>query len=149
MFCASDPEQDSCQGDSGGPVFIYDDSKNEALHLGIVSWGYGCAEADYPGVYAKTAMDNSFMKRHCIPGSFEGDCKEEEQPEEPEDPEDPSEEPEDPESEEPEDPSEEPEDPSEEPEEPEDPESEEPEDPEESEEPEDPGSEEPEDPSEE
>lgn len=39
MFTASDPTKDSCQGDSGGPVFQWDDDKQEALHIGVVSWG--------------------------------------------------------------------------------------------------------------
>jgi secreted trypsin-like serine protease len=58
MLCAGDLENggvDSCQGDSGGPIM----ADNEGLMLvGIVSWGYGCAEAGNPGVYAEVADFN-------------------------------------------------------------------------------------------
>ena len=42
-----DGRADACQGDSGGPLVL-----NGRL-LATVSWGKGCAEAGYPGVYAE------------------------------------------------------------------------------------------------
>lgn len=47
MFCAGMGGTDSCQGDSGGPAVI----NNELV--GVVSFGKGCAMAQYPGVYTK------------------------------------------------------------------------------------------------
>ncbi|XP_030374261.1 trypsin-4 [Scaptodrosophila lebanonensis] len=47
MFCAAARNTDACQGDSGGPISV-----NETL-IGIVSWGVGCADPYYPGVYTR------------------------------------------------------------------------------------------------
>ena len=53
MICAGDENggEDSCQGDSGGPLIV--EWNNEYELIGIVSWGYGCADAGYPGVYSR------------------------------------------------------------------------------------------------
>lgn len=56
MLCAGDTTNggiDSCQGDSGGPLFA--GSGTTAVQHGIVSWGQGCADALYPGVYTQVS----------------------------------------------------------------------------------------------
>ncbi|MEO9326014.1 trypsin-like serine protease [Nocardioides sp. C4-1] len=45
---------DTCQGDSGGPMVKRDGAGNW-IQVGIVSHGYGCARAGYPGVYAQVS----------------------------------------------------------------------------------------------
>lgn len=58
MMCASESGKDSCQGDSGGPLYDLDNDKL----AGVVSWGYDCASARYPGVYARIANQYDWIK---------------------------------------------------------------------------------------
>lgn len=62
MICAqgrsaSGGISDACQGDSGGPLVCQ--SGGVWKILGATSWGYGCAGANYPGIWARvpSALD--------------------------------------------------------------------------------------------
>jgi len=58
MFCAGITAggKDSCQGDSGGPII----TASKQL-VGIVSWGEGCAQPNFPGVYSRIGALTSFI----------------------------------------------------------------------------------------
>ena len=50
----------SIQGDSGGPFFAVD-SFGEYVLAGVVSWGRGCAQPGYPGVYTRTSAYQAWI----------------------------------------------------------------------------------------
>jgi hypothetical protein len=56
QICAgyADGGTDTCQGDSGGPMFGHDALGHPKV-VGSTSYGNGCAEPGYPGVYARVA----------------------------------------------------------------------------------------------
>lgn len=54
MLCTYQAGKDACQGDSGGPL-AWEDVDSLYYLAGIVSWGYGCADAESPGVYTKVS----------------------------------------------------------------------------------------------
>jgi hypothetical protein len=81
MVCAADPPgtasgeaHDTCQGDSGGPLLATDDAGLYAT-VGVVSFGNGCADPNFPGVYSRIADDplNSWVNARTPLARFDFD----------------------------------------------------------------------------
>lgn len=78
MICASREGKDACQGDSGGPLILKGDNPLLDIQVGVVSWGIGCANPNFPGVYARvsSALEfiNSTLECQLPGGSNPGSC---------------------------------------------------------------------------
>ena len=53
MLCAGAPGRDTCQGDSGGPLVV--PLAGEFRLVGDTSFGNGCADPRFPGIYGRLA----------------------------------------------------------------------------------------------
>jgi len=64
MYCAGAPSggKDACLGDSGGPNYFTDPATSKRTQLGVVSWGIGCAQEEFPGVYTSVAYHYDFIQ---------------------------------------------------------------------------------------
>lgn len=51
---------DTCQGDSGGPLMMFTSSKQWVI-VGVTSFGYGCAQKGYSGVYTRVAAYSNWI----------------------------------------------------------------------------------------
>ena len=50
-LCAYALNTDTCQGDSGGPLTLKQGDRY--VLLGVTSYGFGCADSRYAGIYAR------------------------------------------------------------------------------------------------
>ncbi|XP_028454737.1 serine protease 33-like [Perca flavescens] len=69
MICAGVTAggKDSCQGDSGGPLVTKVGSV--WVQVGIVSFGKGCAQPNFPGVYARVSQYTSWINSQITSGT--------------------------------------------------------------------------------
>jgi len=70
MMCAGENGGgvDSCQGDSGGPL-VKGTKAEEAILVGIVSFGDGCAEKLKYGVYTRVSTERNWIIEQLNPSS--------------------------------------------------------------------------------
>ena len=67
MICAGYDSggKDACQGDSGGP-FVCITKDKVPIITGIVSWGAGCGQAQYYGVYSRVTKIVNWIQDEMV-----------------------------------------------------------------------------------
>merc|ERR1711874_858017 len=70
MMCAAEKNglggKDACSGDSGGPLITEKkgvSGQKQFEQIGVVSFGKGCGDKEFPGVYARVTAQLDWIKR--------------------------------------------------------------------------------------
>jgi len=59
--------QNDFQGDSGGPMMTPDSRNQNTFYIvGVVSYGFKCAEPGFPGVYTKVTTFLDFITSQLV-----------------------------------------------------------------------------------
>ncbi|XP_064085050.1 uncharacterized protein LOC135200367 isoform X2 [Macrobrachium nipponense] len=67
VLCALGKGIDACQGDSGGPLVVLEGDRYK--QVGIVSWGIGCAQQEYPGIYTRVSSYSKWILKNSKDGT--------------------------------------------------------------------------------
>ncbi|CAF0985350.1 unnamed protein product [Adineta ricciae] len=73
QFCAGvdGGGKDTCQGDSGGPLMRFDPKEKRWLLAGVTSFGIGCGDRRYSGVYTRVTAYREWLKSIVDDGFIE------------------------------------------------------------------------------
>nr|XP_039272153.1 transmembrane protease serine 12-like [Styela clava] len=68
MICAGhmNGKADSCQGDSGGPLMCQRCSSCQWYVAGLVSYGRGCGQPGYPGIYTRVSYFEDWLREKGV-----------------------------------------------------------------------------------
>ena len=67
MICSdTSDEKGSCTGDEGGPYICNINNTDKAVLVGVISWSNGCADPQFPGVYARVKNILDWITKNMV-----------------------------------------------------------------------------------